>query len=227
MPRLGRTPDFTSNWRTHAMRILGIAIVGLTLSAFVLAGEAVAQSCQPGCGSQMKACVQTARTTMLACKADCRANAAPSDLGTCMHTCTTGYRSAQSACRGDMANCRASCSSVAGAFVSSTNCAGGCGQTLGTCAQGVVTNARACVKGCTSASDRLSCLEACASAARSGAQACASDFSSCLSGCGAPPPTTPSCASAEAPACGGSCPAPNQTCTAVAGGHCACVAGRP
>jgi hypothetical protein len=210
------------------MKVLTIASLGLALSALIFSGAAAAQTCQAGCGLQMKACVQTARTTMLACKVDCRTNAAPGDLGVCMRSCTSALRSAKTVCRGDLASCLGSCSSVAGAFVSSTtsDCAGGCGQSLGACAQGVVTDARACVKGCSSAADRLACLQGCASAAQSGAETCASDFSSCLSGCGAPP-STPSCDSAEAPTCGGTCPAPNQTCTAVALGQCGCVGGRP
>jgi hypothetical protein len=219
------------SWKVLCSLVAISALLTVTAHAMTL-------PCQAGCGLQKKACLQSARTTKLSCNMDCRTNSSPVSLGACKRACTTTFRGSTATCRTDLQNCVSGCQggSAGGAFTGSTGgtgsvCAGDCGQALGTCAQGVVTGAKACVNGCRTASDRLSCVEGCASAARSGAEQCASDFTSCLGQCGLPPNTTttqppvPSCVEAAAPVCGGSCPDSRQTCTAVGGNRCACVAG--
>ena len=117
---------------------------------------------------QMKACVQTARTTKLACKIDCRTNSSPTDLGACMRGCTTTFRSAKDTCRSDLQTCISGCQggSADGAFTGAPSdaCAGDCGEALSTCAQDVITGAKVCAQDCRAASDRLSCLQDCAAA---------------------------------------------------------------
>jgi len=169
---------------------LGRALLVLAVAGpFLLAGRADAQTCQAGCGLQKKACIQTARVTSLACKMDCRTNSSPTDLGTCMRGCTTTFRSAKDTCRSDHQSCISGCQggSADGAFTGGsppdTACAGNCGDELGTCAQGVVTTAKACVQGCRGISDPLSCLQGCAAAAEAGGEACATAFQACITGC--------------------------------------------
>jgi hypothetical protein len=189
-----------------------------------LLGEAHAQACLPGCGLQAKACIQTARTTALACKTDCRANASPEDLEGCLGTCWSGFRSDKRDCRAGIAECATGCLALG------TNgddpCLGACGQGLATCAGGVIAEGRTCVTDCKSSVDPLSCFGGCVSEATASAQACASEFGVCLNDCGVTPPTTlppaSSCWTSQAPACGGTCALPDSTCMDVLG-HCACV----
>ena len=161
----------------------------VALSALLtMPAHAATQPCQAGCGLQMKACVQTARTTKLSCKMDCRTNSSPTDLGACMRGCTTTFRSAKDTCRAGLQTCISGCQggSADGAFTGSptdTACADDCGQALGTCAQGVVTTAKACARDCRGTSDPRSCLQACASAAQSGGEACGASFQTCLAAC--------------------------------------------
>jgi len=169
--------------------LLVIAVAG----PFLLAGRVDAQTCQAGCGLQKKACLQTARVTSLACKMDCRTNSSPTDLGMCMRGCTTTFRSAKDTCRSALRTCIAGCQggSADGAFTGSpanTACAGNCGEDLGTCAQEVVTAAKACAQGCRGTSDPRTCLQGCASAAQGGGEACASSFQACITACS--PPTS-------------------------------------
>ena len=205
--------------------------VALALSGtLALVGGASEPPCDAGCELGMKACVQTARMSMPTCKVDCRTKSASTALGACMRGCTDRFRSSKDMCRSSLTSCLGSCNPPPSSTPAS-GCVGGCGQTLGTCAQGVVTQARACLQGCRTAAERLSCLQGCASAAQQGAAMCASDFAACLTGCGVPPSTTtttsprgPAC-EASAPACGGTCPDSRQTCMAVSATLCVCVGG--
>ena len=164
------------------------SLVGVS-ALLTVTSYAANQPCQAGCGLQNKACIQTARTTKLSCKMDCRTNSSPGDLGTCMRGCTSTFRTAIASCRAGLQTCISGCQggSADGAFTGSptggTACAGNCGEGLGTCAQGVVTTAKACVQGCRGTSDPLSCLQGCASAAQSGGQACAASFQACITAC--------------------------------------------
>ena len=199
----------------------------------LVASRASAQSCGAGCTQELRACVQTARTTLAACRVDCRTNASPADHRTCMRGCSSDFRTARAGCGGDLTDCLGSCAAPPDA-PSAASCLGGCGQDLGGCAQGVVATARACIAACRTADDRLSCLQACAADAHSGATGCGTDFTTCRAGCGGPtttsttlPPPVPSCESAEAPACGGSCPSADETCGPVGPTRCACMPGSP
>jgi hypothetical protein len=161
--------------------LCGLAGLG---ALFALTVHAANQPCTAGCGLQNRNCLQTARVTKLACKADCRANANPGDLGACSRACTDAFRTAKDTCRTDHRGCVSACQSGSpdGAFTGDA-CAGDCGQTLASCAQTVISAGRVCVQECRTASDRLSCLQNCAATAHAGGAQCGSDFSSCLAGC--------------------------------------------
>jgi hypothetical protein len=212
-----------------SMRLaLALAIASLT----TVSGTALAQPCPSGCGAQVKACMQGGRTSMSACRLDCRTTADPAARRACLHGCREAFRTANGGCRDDLRGCFDSCDPQgSGSGGSSASCLGGCGQDLGTCARGVVTAARSCVSGCASADDKLACVRGCAAAARDGAAGCASAFASCRANCGSPTTTTTlppaSCEDSEAPACGGTCPSANQTCTPVGPTRCACVGASP
>jgi hypothetical protein len=178
---------------------LSAALLALALSGVAVPAWASDQPCGAGCGLQMKACVKTARVGMLSCKMNCRTGSDPNGLGSCIRTCKTTFRSHQGDCRTGVQGCIGSCDPNA---PSGSSCVGECGQGLGTCAQGVVSQAKTCLQGCRTASDRLSCLQGCASQAQQGAAGCATGFASCLSSCGV---TAIPCL-LSGPACGGSCP---------------------
>jgi hypothetical protein len=194
-----------------AATMLALALSG----ALALTARANDQPCGAGCGLQMKACLQTAKTGTLSCKMDCRTNSDPNGLGTCMRGCKDTFRSNKTTCRGGLRDCIGSCAP------SPNGCAGDCGQGLATCAQGVVSQAKTCLQGCRTVSDRLSCLQGCASQAQQGAAGCANDFASCLTACGVTPPPIPCFLSA--PACGGSCPDGLSCQTAPPGDPVACL----
>jgi hypothetical protein len=166
-----------------------LRVVGLLVAAglITLAGAArAAQTCRAGCGMQKKACLQTARVAKLACKLDCRASAGPANLGTCLRGCTEQFGTAKTTCAGDHAACLGSCppnpppGSCTGAFLD------GCSQNLAACARGVVAQAKTCVQGCQTASDRLACLQGCAATAQQGAATCAANFETCVAACACP-----------------------------------------
>ena len=176
------------------MKALRIILIGLIAGAAlpVLADGAQAQDglaagtsaaqCVRGCAALKRECVQTGRTTMLACKLDCRENTAPTELGTCMRGCSTAFRDTKDMCRTDQKACIGGCrdGTVDGA------CLGLCGSDLADCAKAVGDAGRTCRKGCRSADDRPSCLTGCGAAAQAGGEACAADFANCGASCGAP-----------------------------------------
>ena len=150
------------------------------------AGAMGAHPCPAGCGLQKKACLQTARVGKLVCKLDCRASAGPATLGACLRGCTEQFGTAKTACAGDHAACLGFCppaplpGSCTGAFLD------GCGQNLAACARGVVAQAKTCVQGCLTASDRLACLQGCAATAQQGAATSAANFETCVAACSCP-----------------------------------------
>jgi len=149
----------------------------------VAAGTSAAQ-CVRGCAMQKKACIQTARTTALACKQDCRANSAPQDRGTCMRGCSTAFRTSKDSCNAAQKTCITTCHPAAGGDdAGAMSCRGGCGTDLAGCAKDVIAAAKSCKTGCRTATDRLSCFQNCASDAETGAEGCASGFEMCGSSC--------------------------------------------
>ncbi len=219
-------------------------IVGVSAFLALPAARAQDQQCQAGCGQAKAACIKTARVVKLACRTDCRTNAAPADLGGCIRGCVDTFRgSVTGSCRDDLQGCLGSCTPPTPDADATTGsdaaaCLGTCGGALGECARGVTAGIRSCVAGCGTGADRLPCLQDCATTAQSDAENCATTFQGCAGDCGAPTPppppsptTTlppvPSCQSSDAPTCGGSCPAANQQCMPVDGGRCACVGGAP
>jgi hypothetical protein len=160
--------------------------------------------CGLGCFSELKACAQSARTGMMSCKMNCRQNSSPDAIGACVLGCRGTLHSDKTSCRSGLSDCFDSCAPPSLPPPPPDGCVAGCGQTLATCAQGVVTQLKMCLEGCRTAADHLSCLFGCTSDARQGGGACATDFRTCLSGCGFQPPPIPCLFSG--PACGGSCP---------------------
>jgi hypothetical protein len=166
-----------------SLRVVGL-LVAAGLFAFVGTARA-AQPCPAGCGMQKKACLQTARVAKLACRLDCRATAAPANLGACVRGCADQFRAAKNTCAADHTDCLGSCpppppGSCTGAFLDS------CGQDLATCARSVVATAKTCVQGCGTAPDRLACLRGCAAAAQHDANTCAANFAACVGTCACP-----------------------------------------
>lgn len=225
--------------RSRSTRVLVLASV---MFGALATASAWADDCPVGCAAQNKADLQAARTTMLACQADCRQNAAPTDRGTCLRGCTDVFQAAKDAARTDHAECITSCTeptpdaSTGGAAAPTTPCRGTCGQDLSTCARGVVSAAKTCIRSCQAASDRVACLEACAAAAETQAATCADDFATCTGACPVPTPPAPpvptpgptfvpppACGPVDGAACGGTCPNPGEACRSVSG-SCTCVA---
>lgn len=203
-------------------------VCALAVAIPLAAWATPAPGCLPGCAGEIKACVQTARTTLTTCRLDCRQNASAADRGSCMRACSGAFRTSRASCTSDAGTCVASCGTPADAAAPA--CLGGCGQALAACARGVVTAAHVCVAGCRTADDRLGCLRGCVADAKAAAAGCADDFTACRGDCGGPTTTTTlpsplSCESAEAPACGGTCPTAEQSCRPVGPNGCACVAG--
>ena len=165
----------------------------------VPAGTATAQ-CVVGCNMQKKGCFQTARTTALACRQNCRMSSTPTAIGSCMRGCVSTFISSVFTCHTDQQTCLEGCfpsgpPSTPGPRPTpgppptpgpGGNCLGTCGMDLAGCAQGVVSQAKTCLAGCRTATDRLACLMGCATSAKSGADTCATDFQSCRSDCPAP-----------------------------------------
>jgi hypothetical protein len=168
------------------MKGLQVISLGLlvTLGAIPTSRATAAQPCPAGCGLQKRACLQTDRLAKLACKQDCRANAEPTALGTCMRACSTASRSNKTGCQSDHTTCLDGCTPPHGP---PSSCLGSCGQALAACTQGVVAAARSCVAGCRTASDHLGCLKGCVAAAKQGGAACASDFQTCREDCASSP----------------------------------------
>jgi hypothetical protein len=162
--------------------------MGLTLALALTAGLGIASlaaadsTCPSGCGSEKVACLTASRQAKLACKQDCRDNAAPSDLGSCMHGCRDTSMAAVTECRSDHRTCVTACSPPTNA-----SCNGDCGQALGGCAQSVVATAQACIGACPKGNDRLACLQGCAAGAQSGKDQCSSDADACRAACSASP----------------------------------------
>jgi hypothetical protein len=164
--------------------LLGLAMAFSISGAPLLSGTAVAQTCQRGCGLQMKACIQTGRTTKLECKVDCRTNSASADVGSCIHGCVDTFRGTKDGCRSAVPDCVAACEPPPGG--GGGGCLDLCGQDLGDCARNVATEAKACVRDCSAAPNRRSCLQDCAATAEGAAEICASNFASCRADCASP-----------------------------------------
>jgi hypothetical protein len=175
------------------MKALRIILIGLVAGAAlpVLADGAQAQDglaagtaagqCVRGCAALKRECVATGRTTALACKLDCRANTAPTELGTCMRGCSSAFGDTKDMCRADQRPASpAADGTVDGA------CLGACGSDLADCAKAVGSDGRTCRKGCRDADDRPACLAACGAAAQAGGQSCVDAFTACGASCGAP-----------------------------------------
>ena len=196
--------------RKSLSKQMGIVCAVLTVAAALAVPTIVrarTRLCGAGCGLQMKACVKTARTSLLSCKMECRANPDPNGLFSCLRGCRGTFRSNQRLCRGGLHGCVGACNpnepNEPNAPSGPRACVGDCGQALATCAQGVVSQAKTCLEGCRTASDPRMCLHDCASQAQQGASTCATDFASCVSECGVTPPPIPCLLSG--PACGGTC----------------------
>ena len=178
------------SFRVSVVALAAAAAVPL-LAATAYAGPGVptgtsAAQCVRGCAVAKRSCVQTARTVSLACKADCRANSAPTALGACMRGCSDTFRASKDLCRTDQKSCIGDCKAgmpAGGQSAVDGSCLGSCGMELGQCAQGVVDAARTCIRGCRTSDDRPACLGGCAEAAQTGAEACASGFETCGTGC--------------------------------------------
>jgi len=202
-----------------------------------LTAHAVTPPCPAGCGAQTVTCLKTARMSRATCRAGCRANATSTDLGSCIRGCTDTFRSDQTTCRNDEANCVQACSppSPSSGDPSTANCPGTCGEDLGTCAHNVAAALKTCVTGCAPGSGRQSCIAGCLSTAQSGAATCASDFTTCVANCGGTTTTTtsptattttmpgpPACGDPTDQACGGTCPTHGDVCRDVSR-TCTCV----
>lgn len=170
----------------------GVVRFVVAVSVTVLAvGHAMAQDCPAGCGPQRRACTLAAKTDSLACKLDCRTNAAATDLGACNRACMDTFRAKKDTCGGEQDACRGVCVPPPAPAVVDHPCLAGCGSDLAACAKMVVTDGKACVIACKDAADRLGCLQNCGAMAQSAASTCATDFSVCAGGCGALPPPPP------------------------------------
>ena len=177
------------------MKGLSVIALGLlvALGGIPPSRAAAAQPCSAGCGLQKSACLHTGRLAMLACKQDCRANAEPTALGTCVRACMTTSRSNKTGCQSDHVTCLGSCQPPSPSPGPPRGCLGSCGQDLAACAKRVVAQAKTCVAGCRSAPDHLACLQGCGAVAKQGSTTCASDFQACQASC----PSSPSGAFVE------------------------------
>jgi len=217
--------------------LLGLGVLLLPIAV----ANASMEPCPAGCGMQTVTCLKTARMAKLNCKADCRANEASTDLGSCIRACVDTFRSARTSYANDRASCAQSCTPPSSADDPSTaSCLGACGEDLGTCARNVAATAKTCATGCRTASDRRACLAGCLSAAQTGAAICASDLQACTANCGrstttttpVPPTTTntmpapPACGAPIDTACGGTCPNHGDVCQDVTG-TCTCMTPTP
>lgn len=158
-------------------------------AAVGLAAGTSAAQCVRGCAAQKRECIQTARTTSLACKLDCRETSAPRDLGTCMRGCSGSFRDSKDACRADQQTCIAGCRSSTPANATlpvDASCFASCGSDLADCAHAVIDAGRTCLTGCRTDPDRRGCLQGCGAAAATGGEACAANFEACGSSCPAP-----------------------------------------
>lgn len=201
-------------------------------------GGARADECRTGCGREQAACFGDGRMSKLACTRDCRLNAAPEELGACIHGCIDTFRGAKDACRAGHGSCRESCELADDADGVIGQCIAACAHELGDCARARTAAGRECRRSCHSAPDLPTCLRECA-AARD--KSCAEDFAACRTGCGVTtttvepttttsttlPPPPPACNETAAPTCSGTCPLIEQGCVPVSSTECACVVSSP
>ena len=189
-PRVAAPHRLQGKEHTIIMKGLRVIALGLlvALGGIPTARAAAAQPCPAGCGLQKSACLHTGRLSMLACKQDCRANAEPTALGTCVRACMTTSRSDKTGCQSDHVTCLGSCqppSPPPGPPPS--GCLGSCGQELAACAKGVVAQAKTCVAGCRTASVPLGCFKGCIATAKQGGAACGAGFQTCEENCASSP----------------------------------------
>jgi hypothetical protein len=187
----------------QSLRVIVVAAVG-AVAISILAGSAHARegagvptgttaACVVGCNTQKQECLQTARTAQLACKQDCRQNAAPGEGRACMKACMGTLFAAKNMCWTDQRTCLAGCVPPKGAPGGDMHCRATCGTEVAGCARDVATAAKTCVIGCRAAPDHLACLKDCTASALTGAHGCSDDFEMCNSSCTSPTPTpTPS-----------------------------------
>ena len=225
----------------------GTMLGSLALCAFVALGTTHAADAAQRV--QAKACVQSARTERLACRAACRDGG--EDVGDCLRSCRRAYRGARRVCK---TICSDGCTRAA----TTAPCQGQCGMELGQCARAAATAGADCIRDCTARGNRSACVQGCVDEARGSAAGCFVDFADCVEACrggGSTTtttliatttstlqtttttmvpatttttfPTPPSCESSEAPICGGACPEVGQSCAEVSPGVCGCVGGSP
>src|SRR5262245_34660176 len=97
-----------------------------------------------------------------------------------MIKCARTFRPAMGDCQADLSSCLDSCNPPPqGPPPPPRNCLGSCGQDLAACSRDVVSQARSCLAGCRTATDRVACLAGCADAAKQGGASCSSDFQLC------------------------------------------------
>lgn len=168
------------------MRGLIVFVIGWSLAP-VLVTVSQAQTCRAACGSEVRACVQSARTEASGCRAVCREAEAPTDVHACTVGCRSDLRAAIKSCRSGVGDCIGSCSAVPAA---SASCFGQCGQALGACEHGIASDQTACIRNCANGPGKADCIGACRDAAESGGQACLDAASACRGGCGLPETTT-------------------------------------
>ena len=92
----------------NGLRVIAFGLL-VALGGLPTSRAVAAQPCPSGCGLQKRACLHTNRLAMLACKQDCRANAEPTLLDTCVRACMTTARSGKTSCQSDHVTCLASC----------------------------------------------------------------------------------------------------------------------
>lgn len=184
---------------------------------FALAGNAWGMSkCAAGCRKQLELCMRKGTITRFACKEDCRLRYPDSAWQQidCSGWCRQTFQATRSACKIDRRSCRDNCASAPDVDES---CLESCGPQLISCIAGVLRTARSCVSACKTASDRLTCYNACLAAVDTDGAACGDAYDTCVGACGVLPP--PFCGDGSCNGTEGSCSCP-QDCGSVCGDGC-------
>jgi hypothetical protein len=164
----------------------------LIAGILLFAGSVSADECRVGCNLQKRDCITTARMVKLACKLDCRTNAAAVERGACARLCVETFRTENDRCRTQQTDCGTTCIPPSPDDPSPVDpgCLAACGTTLAACVTGVTTGAKDCARNCRSAPDRLACLEGCVATATTNGEDCKGTFAACVETCGVPVTTT-------------------------------------
>ena len=80
------------------------ALMTFLAAAAALPRDVRADMCPLGCAKQTRACLQTARTKVLTCRASCRSSS-PGDRS-CMRACGSGLQASKHACTSSAGDCR-------------------------------------------------------------------------------------------------------------------------